>query len=151
MSVCLPACLSVRRSVNLSVCLSACACACRHAVIANHVTVRHAAQRLLSATSQFWVCCSCIAGEMGGGLMCEKCNQVYMNQVHFTSNHARDSAGGFRLVKLMALHLLFCCCCCCCQGLILEDDHDTCQDPAACVLLHKRPAVSPAWGVPYQE
>lgn len=40
--------------------------------------------------------CSCHATEMGGGLMCEYCHQVYMRQVRFLSNHARESAGGFR-------------------------------------------------------
>ncbi|KAL0048014.1 hypothetical protein WJX82_005700 [Trebouxia sp. C0006] len=48
---------------------------------------------------------SCIAGDVGGGLMCENCPQVYMTQVIFSGNQAQASAGGFRCEGCLAVIL----------------------------------------------
>ena len=40
--------------------------------------------------------CSCTAGDVGGGLVCLYCPQVYMKQVVFFANQAQAAAGAFR-------------------------------------------------------
>ena len=40
--------------------------------------------------------CSCTAGDVGGGLVCLNCPQVYMKQVVFFANQAQAAAGAFR-------------------------------------------------------